>query len=171
MATTDKTSPDAPAVKAVKTTTKAKAPAKKAASATPKTPAKRAAAPKAATPSKVAAIRQEADGVLTKVKSSAIDAANSGKDKASTALDEVSSMVEDVARTLDDKVGAQYGDYARKAADALTGVADSLKSKEVNELLDDARNFVRRKPTIAIGAAAALGFALTRLFKADDDAA
>jgi len=175
MATTDKTSPDAPTAKAA---AKPRAPAKKApaakkvaAPAAKKTPAKRPAAAKAAAPSRVANIREEADGVLTKVKTSAIDAANTGKDKASSALDDVSSMVEDVARTLDDKVGAQYGDYARKAADALTGAADTLKSKDVNELLDDARNFVRRKPAVAIGAAAALGFVLTRLFKADNDAA
>jgi hypothetical protein len=53
-----------------------------------------------------------------KVKSGARDAAASGKDKATSALSEVSAMVGNVAGALDDKVGPQYGDYARKAADA-----------------------------------------------------
>ena len=78
-------------------------------------------------------------------------------------------MVEDVASTLDAKVGAQYGDYARKAADAVSGLAETLKSKEIDDLLADARNFVRQRPAVAIGAAAALGFVLTRIVRAGDD--
>jgi ElaB/YqjD/DUF883 family membrane-anchored ribosome-binding protein len=51
----------------------------------------------------------------------------------------------------------------------VSGVADTLKSKEVDELLEGARDFVRNKPAVAIGAAAALGFVLTRLIKAGND--
>ena len=144
-------------------------------------PAKKAAAPKAvavaanadATPKAAAkptrALRGEAQNVIGKVKTSARDAANSGKDKATSTLSEVSAMAEDVASALDDKVGPQYGDYARKAADAVSGLAETLKSKEIDDLLNDARNFVRQRPAVAIGAAAALGFVLTRIVRAGDD--
>jgi ElaB/YqjD/DUF883 family membrane-anchored ribosome-binding protein len=96
-------------------------------------------------------------------------AATTGKNQASGAMGDMAAMVEDVAKTLDEKVGAQYGDYARKAASAVAGVADTLQSKDVDQLLDDARDFVRKKPAIAIGAAAAVGFVLTRLIKAGTD--
>ena len=78
-------------------------------------------------------------------------------------------MVEDVAKTIDAQVGPQYGDYARRAASAVSSVATSLESKDVDQLLDDAREFVKARPGVAIGAAAAFGFLLTRLVKAGDD--
>lgn len=112
-------------------------------------------------------LRDEAGKMMSKLKSSARDAANSGKAKTTSTLDDVSALVDDMARTLEERVGPQYGAYARRAADALSGVSDSLKAKDVEELLDDARDFIRRKPAIAIGAAAALGFVVTRLLAAD----
>jgi len=176
MATTD----DAPKTPAAKSTAKpaakpvAKRPAarkvapEKAPAA--KTPAARAAKPATkATAKPVRALQGEAENMFGKVKSGARDAAASGKDKATSALSEVSAMVGNVAGALDDKVGPQYGDYARKAADAVSGLADSLKSKDIDDLLEDARTFVRQRPAVAIGAAAALGFVLTRIVRAGDN--
>ncbi len=151
----------APAAKTVATkATATKATASKAAAAKP-------AAKAAAKPG--GALQGEAQNMFGKVKTSARDAAASGKDKATSALSEVSAMVGNVAGALDDKVGPQYGDYARKAADAVSGLADSLKSKDIDDLLDQARTFVRTRPAGAIGAAAALGFVLTRIVRAGDD--
>jgi ElaB/YqjD/DUF883 family membrane-anchored ribosome-binding protein len=176
MATTD----DAPKTPAAKSTAKpaakpvAKRPtARKVApekAPAAKTPAARAAKPATkATAKPVRALQGEAQNMFGKVKSGARDAAASGKDKATSALSEVSAMVGNVAGALDDKVGPQYGDYARKAADAVSGLADSLKSKDIDDLLEDARSFVRQRPAVAIGAAAALGFVLTRIVRAGDN--
>lgn len=92
-------------------------------------------------------------------------AANEGKDRASEALTSVSKAVEGAANLVEDKVGPAYGAYARKAADQVSGFAQSLQSKDIDDLIDDTRNFVRKQPMIAIGAAAAIGFVLTRLIK------
>lgn len=92
-----------------------------------------------------------------------------GKDKATTALQDLSQVVNDAAAQIDDRLGAQYGDYARRAADAVTGLADTLRNKEVDELFDDAREIVRKSPGVAIGAAAIVGFTLVRLVKAGLD--
>lgn len=167
MATTNET-PKKPAAKAAPKRTAApkKATTVKAAAAPAAKPAVKVAKP---APKPVRAIQGEAQNVFGKVKTGARDAANTGKAKASSTLSDVSAMVEDVAKTLDDKVGGQYGDYARRAAGAVSGFADTLKSKEVDELLEDARNFVRQRPAVAIGAAAALGFILTRIVKAGDN--
>lgn len=170
MATTDKTAPKTPAKKPATPRRKAPAKAKSAdttAAATAPAPARSKPVRKA--PRRAAPLRDEAGKVINTLKSSAKEAANSGKAKTTDAIDDVTAMVEDVARTIDTRVGPQYGDYARRAADALAGVSDSLKSKDVEQLLDDARDFIRRKPAVAIGAAAAIGFVLTRLLKADED--
>ena len=43
--------------------------------------------------------------------------------------------------------------------------ADTLRRKDVDDLYEDARAIVRKSPVVAIGVAAAVGFALVRLVK------
>jgi hypothetical protein len=50
--------------------------------------------------------------------------------------------VSDAADSIDERLGSEYGQYARRAADAVTGLADSLRDKDVDELFDGARNVV-----------------------------
>lgn len=110
-------------------------------------------------------------GVTDRAKSYAED----GKSRAGSALDELAQMMNDAAGTVDEKVGAQYGQYARTAAEAVTGFSESLKAKNVDDLIADATGFVKKSPAIAIGTAAALGFVLIRLVQsglnADNDKA
>lgn len=96
----------------------------------------------------------------------AYDYANQGKDKATGALDEAAKFLEDTARTIDEKVGPQYGDYARNAAESVSGLAANLRGKDIDDLIDGARDLVRKSPAIAIGAAVATGFILARIAKA-----
>jgi len=95
--------------------------------------------------------------------------ADDGKARAGGALEQVSQALNDAATQVDEKLGAQYGQYARSAATQVQGFADTVRNKDVDELLDDARAFVRASPAVAIGVAAALGFAVARLFQAGVD--
>ena len=111
------------------------------------------------------AVRMKDEAVKLKDKAStkASEYADAGKSKASDALDGFSSLLRDAAGSVDKKLGENYGQYARKAADAISGAASSLRAKDLSELTDDAREFVRKSPVIAVGAAAAVGFVLARL--------
>ena len=91
--------------------------------------------------------------------------AEDGKERATTALDDFSKVVSDAADSIDERLGDQYGQYARRAADAVSGFATTLREKDVDELYDNARDIVRKSPALAIGTAAAVGFALVRLIK------
>ena len=97
------------------------------------------------------------------------EAAESGKDKASEALEGFGKILRDSAGQIDDKVGAQYGDYARKAADAVDDLAGKMDAKQVDDILEDTRQFIRKSPGVAIGAAAAIGFVLARLVRSGRD--
>lgn len=97
-------------------------------------------------------------------------AANEGKTRASEALTTVSKVVENAAELVEDKVGPTYGKYARQAATSVSGFAEALQNKDIDELIEDTRDFVRKSPLVAIGAAAALGFALTRIAKIGSEA-
>lgn len=96
--------------------------------------------------------------------------AEDGKARAGGALDELARMLDEAAGTVDEKVGDQYGQYARSAADAVSKFSQSLQAKEIDDLLEEGREFVKKSPAVAIGTAAAVGFVLARLIKAGLDA-
>ncbi|WP_235536410.1 MULTISPECIES: hypothetical protein [unclassified Sphingomonas] len=93
------------------------------------------------------------------------DYTEQGKDRAVEALDNVAGLVGDAAAQVSEKLGDQYGGYIQQAADAVSGLATTLRDKDADELIDDARNVVRSSPTVAIAAAAAVGFLLARVVK------
>ncbi|MGZ8349813.1 MAG: hypothetical protein ACXWU2_07270 [Allosphingosinicella sp.] len=91
--------------------------------------------------------------------------ADDGKDKATGLLDEVAGIIDDAARSIDERLGGDYGDYAHRASGAVTDFAGKIRDKSVEELVDDTRDFVRKSPTVAIAAAAVVGFALMRVIR------
>ncbi|BBD97983.1 hypothetical protein SAMIE_1014840 [Sphingobium amiense] len=91
------------------------------------------------------------------------------KDKTGTAMQSLAKLISDTANTVDAKLGPQYGDYARQAAQSVAGAADTLDSKDVDQLMTEARDFVRKSPAVAIGAAAVVGYVLMRLAKGSDE--
>lgn len=93
------------------------------------------------------------------------DYTSQGKDRAVEALDNVAGLVGDAAAQVSDRLGEQYGGYIQQAAEAVGGLANTLREKDADELFDDARNLVRNSPGIAIAAAAAVGFLIARVVK------
>lgn len=160
-------------------TAKPKAAAKPAAKtkAAPKKPTaamKPAASPKAvakATPPKgktedvKAKVKKDMNDFKAKAADSARAAAEKGKDRATEAVGSIGKLIRDSAATIDENVGKQYGDYARSAAEMVDGFAGKMDAKDVDAIAEDARQFVRKSPAVAIGAAAAIGFVLARLIR------
>lgn len=93
------------------------------------------------------------------------DFVGQGIEKSAEALANVGRMVGETAPSLDDKLGADYGNYARRAAEAIESAASSIASKNADELIDDTRNFVRKSPAVALAGAAVAGFVMARLIK------
>jgi hypothetical protein len=99
-----------------------------------------------------------------------------GLERTAEALANVSKMVGDTAPGIEERLGPEYGDYARRAAGAIENAANTIAEKDPDELIEDTRNFVRNSPGIALAGAAVVGFVVARLFKTglardeDDDA-
>ena len=91
--------------------------------------------------------------------------ANDGKSAASDALASLGKTVGETATQIDERLGEQYGDYARSASRSLAETSAKLEAKSVEELGDDAREMVRKSPATAVGIAAVAGFLLARLFR------
>ncbi|WP_095011027.1 hypothetical protein [Tsuneonella mangrovi] len=102
-------------------------------------------------------------------KGKAGELATDGKGKLAEAISVLGKAVFDTAPTVDEKLGAKYGDYARTASRSLQETSAKLDAKSVEELGEDAREFVRKSPGLAVGIAAVGGFLLARLFRSNRD--
>lgn len=91
--------------------------------------------------------------------------ATEGKQVATDAIASLGKAVGTSAAQIDEKLGEQYGDYARKASRTLQETSAKLESKSVEELGEDAREMVRKRPGVAVGIAAVVGFFLARMFR------
>jgi len=154
---------------AAKPAAKPKATTKTAPKTAPKKPAPKAVAkaspPKGKTEDVKTKVKADMNNFKAKATDSAKAAAEKGKDRATEAVGSIGKLIRDSAATIDENVGKEYGNYARSAADAVDGFASKLDAKDVDAIAEDARQFVRKSPAVAIGAAAAIGFVLARLIR------
>lgn len=88
-----------------------------------------------------------------------------GLGRTSEALANVARMVGDTAPGIEERLGPEYGDYARRAAGSIENAANSIAGKDPDELIDDTRNFIRNSPGVALAGAAVVGFVVARLLK------
>ena len=95
--------------------------------------------------------------------------AGDGKGRATSALSGLGRTVSDNAGLIDDKLGVQYGDYARGAGRSIQDAAERIDAKSLDEIGEDMKNFVRQSPGLAVGLAAVAGFMLARMFRGSDD--
>lgn len=118
---------------------------------------------------KFARVKTEASKLRDQATDRARSAAVTGKQRASETIDGLAQTVHETATKLEQQTSPQVARYAHQAADALDSLSATLRTKDVDELVDDARQLIRRSPAIAIGAAAAIGFALSRFLKASSE--
>jgi ElaB/YqjD/DUF883 family membrane-anchored ribosome-binding protein len=147
---------------------------------------KKIAAPKRAAERAVRGSGSPATGLADRFREGREQIANQAGDKArglvtqglertAETLANVSKMVGDTVPGIQERLGPEYGDYARRAAGAIDNVANAIASKDPDELIEDTRTFVRNSPGIALAGAAVVGFVLARLVKSglakdeDDD--
>ena len=122
-------------------------------------------------------IRDGREQLATQAGDKARGLVSQGLERTAETVANVSKMVGDTADGIEERLGPEYGDYARRAAGAIENVANTIAEKDPDELLDDTRNFVRNSPGIALAGAAVVGFVVARLIKSglstdeDDDEA
>lgn len=107
--------------------------------------------------------QQEAKAYAGQAKEKAATLAKEGKSRASDALAAVGKTIAETAPTVDEKLGPQYGDYARNAARWTQETAARIEAKEFGELGEDIKAFVKKSPGAAIGIAAVAGFVVARM--------
>jgi ElaB/YqjD/DUF883 family membrane-anchored ribosome-binding protein len=109
--------------------------------------------------------REKAHAYADEAKAKATEFALEGKARTSQAMAGLSRLIDENAALIDEKVGAKYGEYARSASKSMQDAAARLDEKSLDELGEDAKEFVRQSPGLAIGMAVAAGFLVGRMFK------
>lgn len=105
----------------------------------------------------------------------ALDLANSAKDKVEAAVTQRKSLSADYIGSFAQAAGRaanefnhdlpQAAQYIRQAAEQIQGVADTVRERDVRELVGEVQDFARRQPTLFFGGAVVLGFAALRFLK------
>jgi ElaB/YqjD/DUF883 family membrane-anchored ribosome-binding protein len=120
---------------------------------------------RAATDKLVSQVRDQVDTLRGQAGDKLRTYADDGKERATGLLDDFAGVIDDAAKSIDERLGAEYGDYAHRASEAVASFAGRVRDKSVDDLVDDTREIVRKSPAVAIAAAAVVGFALMRLVR------
>ena len=101
--------------------------------------------------------------------------ANSAKDKVEAAVSERKSLGADYIGSIAQAAGRaaysfeaelpQAAHYIRQASEQIQGVADTVRERNVRELVGEVQDFARRQPTLFFGGAVVMGFAALRFLK------
>lgn len=110
--------------------------------------------------------KAEASKVADKAKSAAESGLEGIKGEATQRIDETASHIRSAGREFgDDSYQAQAADYL---ADNLIEAADRIRAQDLDSMTREATAFARSNPTLVLGGAALLGFAVARLLKASE---
>jgi hypothetical protein len=108
----------------------------------------------------------EAAGAFTTLKSKAQDVGAKAAQRADQARVGAAAGLDTVASNLHDK-GDRVASAAHHAADAVSSGADYLRANDVETMMSDLVDVIRRNPGPALLGAAALGFLLGRALSRD----
>ncbi len=115
--------------------------------------------------------RQQASNLATRGTEQAKSQLANQKHNASQRMVPIQSALRESAQQLRNQGQGQVGDYAERAADQVERFSTYLRQTEVDEIMDEARGFARRRPGLFLGSAAAIGFFATRFLKSSSEEA
>lgn len=91
------------------------------------------------------------------------------KHQAAQRITPVQMALRETGQQLRNQGQGTVAQYTDNAADQVERFSGYLRENEVDEILDEGRNFARRRPALFLGGAAALGFLATRFFKSSSE--
>lgn len=119
-----------------------------------------------------AALKRSAGDAKAEVKSLASDAKQQARGMFDEKKGALAEQLSGVARAIRNASGELEGERLSGSADSLAGgidrFAENLKERDLEGAVRDVESFARRQPALFIGGCVAIGFALSRFFKASE---
>jgi hypothetical protein len=113
---------------------------------------------------------QSSSGIVGKVRERATAQLSTQKDRATDGLGTIAQAVRQTTGQLRENQQDMVAQYVEKAADQIERLSNTLREKDVNELLQDAQRLARRQPALFIGGSFAVGLLAARFLKSSSDA-
>lgn len=108
-------------------------------------------------------------GIVGKVRERATAQLNTQKDRATDGLGSIAQAVRQTTGKLREERQDTIAQYVDKAAEQIERLSNTLREKDVAELLEDAQRFARRQPALFIGGSFAAGLIAARFLKSSND--
>jgi ElaB/YqjD/DUF883 family membrane-anchored ribosome-binding protein len=123
--------------------------------------------------STVAALKDKVTETASKAKDKVADLGRSAAEKIDENRESAAGTLESAASTLHEKAvslpgGETVAKLAHTAADKLESTAGYVREHDVQSMITDVEDLVRRHPGQSLVAAATVGFLLGRMLKSDD---
>ncbi|WP_027368427.1 hypothetical protein [Desulfocurvibacter africanus] len=110
-------------------------------------------------------MKEEARSAAEAQKERALRMASEQKDRAIGKVNALADALRASGEQLRQKQEGQMAEYIDRASERLDSYADMLRDRDMRDMLREARQMARRNPSLFLGGAFALGFALTRFLK------
>jgi hypothetical protein len=116
---------------------------------------------------------EKISGMASQAKDSVSGLGRAAADTIDNNRDNVAGGLETAASTLHEKAenlpgGEKISDFAHSAADKLSTTADYVRQHDVNSMMTDVQEMVKRNPGPALLLSAVLGFLVARAFSSRD---
>lgn len=111
-------------------------------------------------------IKQAGKDATENVRRKARSRLEEGKDTAAAAADDTRSALEAAGSRLSEQGHETLAQAAYQASERISTLAEYIETHSLDELTQEARRLARSNPALMIAGGVALGFALSRFFKA-----
>ncbi len=110
-------------------------------------------------------MKEEARSAAEAQRERAMRMASEQKERAIGKVSALADALRASGEQLRQKHEGQMASYIDRASERLNSYADMLRDRDMRDMLREARQMARRNPSLFLGGAFALGFALTRFLK------
>lgn len=94
--------------------------------------------------------------------------AETAKNRAAGEVDNLADAADAIASSLSEHDHEGLAEFARRMSDELSTMAGRLQSRNIEDLVHDARELARNNPSMFLFGSVAIGFGLARFLKASD---
>jgi ElaB/YqjD/DUF883 family membrane-anchored ribosome-binding protein len=110
-------------------------------------------------------VQQQVGNLTEQVRQQANTQLLSQKEKAVETLDTVALLLHQAGEHAHQQDKAMLADYVDKAADQVGQWSETLRDRELTDIVDETKDFARRQPMLFVGGALAAGFLGARFFR------
>jgi hypothetical protein len=119
----------------------------------------------------MAQAQDQAGTMVEQARQQATTQLSSQKERAASTLGTLGSALHEASRQVREQDDAMMAGYIDSAASQVDRLADTLKQRDLGQIIDSTGRFARQQPAIFLAAAIAVGFAGARFLRSSSQAA